>query len=227
MKPPMPEHVRQLAEAARKRVKGRRTTGHLDAVREMEGADSFASPWAEQDDELWLCLLLDAFGTRLPGVVAMFIRQLRSLCPDGWIVPEDGTAGYMQPDREAMEQALSILCALQPRDEAQAAMAAQAVALHLAAMKVSAHMGGQGFLHPQSASALAGLTKAYQAAVRSLQQLQNGGKAKRQTIEVRKNVQINYNDNRSLTLPDASGAGNLRALPSPDEEREAVPIPSR
>jgi hypothetical protein len=206
--------------------------------------DYMASPYADEDWELWACLLLDTFGTRNFGVAHAFMRQLGDMIPKEWDVERQAEVVNM----ELYQQALSIVASLKPRNEAEAAIAVHCVALHLTTFKVTDHMASRSWLDPHTASALAAITKAFTAQVKALREMQSPAKAKRQVIKVQKSVTVNYDarqvhfhgggSGQSGSQPDetraqrahATPAGipvEVTALPSPDEGGEVLSFARR
>lgn len=202
-KPPMPESLRALATAAQGRVRKRKVVGPIAEGHVHREHGYLASPYADDDWELWVCLLLDAFGTRAIGCAQQFMRQLRDIVPSIW-----SREFSHHPDPFALEQALHIVCALKPRDEAETALCVQAVAVHFAAMKVTERQNGFACLDARTASSLAQLTKTFAAQIKALREMQRPGRARRQIIKVQKNVTINYRDEKHLHVPPGEGGGD-------------------
>jgi hypothetical protein len=245
-KPPLPDKLRSLALAAQLRLqrKGAVPPLHDIPTRQDRGAiDYLASPYADGDWELWACLLLDAFGTRNLAVAHAFMRQLGEFCPDVF----DGDNRRFILDGELFQQALAIVRSLKPQSEAESAIAVQAVAVHFCSMKVAENINGRLGLDARTAASLAALVKAYGTQIKTLRQIQQREKTKRQVIKVQKNVTINY-DARQVHYPGGGSANPesqphatraLRAgathaggvievppVPSADACRPAVQIPS-
>ena len=185
-KPGLPDNLRALALAARARVQKLPAVGPVVAE---QGTNHgyLESPYAEDDWELWACLLLDAFGTRSPNVANAFMSQLADLCPDVWVEGEcQGLDAYK------FEQVVAIVKAMKPRNEAEAALACQAAALHLATMKVGSRLSQSSYVDPRSAASLAMLGKAYARQLETLSAMQGTRKSVRQVIKVEKSVTLNY-----------------------------------
>ena len=198
-KPELPENLRALAVAARTRVRKLSSVGPV--VSDPGGNHGYLeSPYAEQDWELWACLLLDAFGTRSSNVANAFMSQLADLCPDVWV--DNECQGI---DAHKFEQVIAIVKALKPRNEAEAGLACQAAAIHLATMKVGSHLSNSSYVNPRSAAALASLGKAYARQIETLSAMQGTRKSVRQVIKVEKNVTINYRDEKHLHLRGEGG----------------------
>lgn len=241
-KPPMPDRLRELAVAAQARVRKLGTTAPVDDMvpRDLGGGESFRSPYASDDWELWLCLLLDTFGTRNCRVVNAFMRQLTGMIPDTW--DEEGQRWVV--DTDLLQLALAIICSLRPRNEAEAAIAVHCAALHLVTFKVTDRMRSQSWMDAKSASALARVTKAYTEQVQALNGLRSP-KAKRQVITVKKELHqhVHYHDGRAgeggrdsdgqpyapkRLRAHASPAGEpieVAALPSPNASGDALSRP--
>jgi len=205
-KEPMPDNVRALALAARARVQKLRTSAPLDEMKDADGP--LACPYREEDWELWVCLLLDTFGTRNVSVAHTFMRQLGAMMPKVW----DGEAQAHVIDVAQFQQALAIIHSLAPKNEAQAAIAVHCVALHLGTLKVTDYMAARSWLDPKTGLALAAITKAYSTQVQALNRMRKPAKPNRQTIKVQKSVTVNYTDARQVTLP-AEGPSDLGSQP--------------
>jgi hypothetical protein len=236
----MPDKLRALALAAHARLQKRGThapVGEILSRPEGVSRDYLASPYSPDDWELWVSLLLDTFGTRNLAVAHAFMCQLGDFCPEIF----DGENRRFILNGELFQQALAIVRSLKPQNEAEAAIAVQAVAVHFCSMKVAGNIESRGFLDPKTASSLAALTKAYAAQIRTLREAR-GGNTKRQVIKVQKNVQLNYvRDEKHVHLP-GGGCPNCDgqpyaptrqrahatptaspSLPSPHTLREAMP----
>ena len=101
------------------------------------------------DIELHTLQLADAFGTRSRAVFVTFMRQLEALCGKShW----DEAAKQWRLDENEFSAALAILNSLHPRNELEAAHAAQMVAVHLLTMKVSARAIKIRIRHPHGFS---------------------------------------------------------------------------
>jgi hypothetical protein len=244
-KPPLPDNLRALALAAKSRVQKLGTSAPLADITPSATGNYMESPYATDDWELWACLLLDTFGTRDVVVAHAFMRQLAKMIPKHW----DNDLKAEVIDTELFQLALSIICSLRPRNEAEAAIAVHCVALHLATHKVADQIGSRSWLDPKTGTALAAITKAYAAQVLVLQQMRTPARAKRQVIKVQKSVTVNYTDARQVHLRDRGGhnSGNqpdatepqragasragsvvaVAALPSSDEGGEVLSFASR
>lgn len=223
-RPPMPDALRSMAEAAIVRHTRRRAPPETVTKPEQRYYENLTCPYREDDEELWMALLLECFGTRVHAVAQHFFRQLEALVPLVFYEGEDRD----RRDEEALRTALAIVYSLKPRNEAEAALAAQYVALHFAAMKSAAYALRYTNIDTRSAASLAALAK---AAASHFALLRGGPKnrAIKQTIRVERV----YIDNREQHVHAGREGGResggqahaergerARArplLPSPDE----------
>ena len=204
-KPGLPDNLRALALAARARVQKLPAVGPIVAE-QGPNHGYLESPYAEDDWELWACLLLDAFGTRSPNVANAFMSQLADLCPDVWL---DGECQGL--DAYKFELVVAIVKAMKPRNEAEAALACQAAALHLATMKVGSRLSQSSYVDPRSAASLAMLGKAYARQLETLSAMQGTRKSVRQVIRVEKNVTLNYSRDEKHFHLRGEGGGYSRS----------------
>ncbi|MDQ3458596.1 MAG: hypothetical protein M3498_04700, partial [Deinococcota bacterium] len=108
-----------------------------------------------------------------------FINHLARLCSSSW----DETAGRWRPNEFELQTAIAIVQGMKPKNEPQAALAAQAVAVHFATMKVGARVAGMSYPDPRTIAALAALGKVYAGQLETMQKLK-GKKTTRQRITV-------------------------------------------
>lgn len=214
----MPDVLQERANKAWKAHEKRFPAPPVEVVNSENGW-GFQSPYRSADEEQWFCLLGEAFGTRTRDVISVFIGQLGMLIGKCW----DAEAGRYVPNQSELQAALSIVAAMKPRNEAEAAQAAQAFALHIVAMRTGKHIAQQhGYIDPRQANALANLVKAYSGVIESITKGRRSG-ATKQTIIVKRETNVTYNDNRSVSLrgggrssggqPDAP-EGDTRARPA-------------
>ena len=182
------------------------------------------------DPDLWGLQLADAFGTRSRAVISTFLAQLAALCGSShW----DEEAKQWRLDENEYSAALAMVNSIKPRNEMEAALAAQIVAIHLLQMKVAAR--AIKYEYDTKTVAVAGkLARTFTMQLESLQRLRGKQKITRQSIQVTKELHqhVHYHRGSIETngQPQATSAGRsgeLPALPSPDESREIVPLASR
>jgi len=136
-KPPMPEVLEPIATRAKARL-GRRHTNPGVAV-EVETSDrgySLAAP--HRDEASWEAMICDALGTRSVSTAKTFVHSLTQLCSKSWVPDEDGEAGEWCPDEFELNMVLNIATSIKPRNEMEAALAAQMTAVHMMTMKMAA-----------------------------------------------------------------------------------------
>ena len=182
------------------------------------------------DSDLWGLQLADAFGTRSRAVISTFLAQLAGLCGDShW----DDKAKQWRLDENEYSAALAIVNATKPRNEIEAALAAQMVAIHLLTMKVTAR--AIKYEYDTRTAAVAGkLARTFAMQLETFQRLRGKQKTTRQSIKVTKelhqHVHYHRGDIEMDGQPQATRARQsqeLPALPSPDEGGKVVPLASR
>lgn len=200
---PMPDVLKDRAASAARQHAKRYPAPEVEIVK-SGGSWSIESPYRPTDEEEWWRLLGEAFGTRTKRVILVFMDQIAALIGTEW----DEATQTHRPDENQIQAALSIVAAMKPRNEAEAAQAAQLFAVHLATMRVAAglHRYAGSYVDPRQANALANLVKAYSGGMDSMRKGRSKS-ATRQTIVVKKDVRI-FNDNRSVTL---GGRGSAAA----------------
>ncbi len=242
-RPPMPDRLREIALAANEKRHPKRMAVPMVVPKpEQRHLQNLTCPYRKEDEELWLALLVDCFGTRVFPVAQCFIRHLEKLCPE---VLYDGEE-HCRRDEETLALALSIVAGIKPRNEMEAAAAAQYVALHLTAMRLGANCAsGSGYLDSKSAHALAAVTKAAALQYATIQSGRGKRRSIKQTFIVKKETR--YYDNRQVHLGEGGGnpdarvheADELRAhargtvepqelpaLPCPEQSAEVLRFPS-
>lgn len=182
------------------------------------------------DPDLWGLQLADAFGTRSRSVISTFLAQLAGLCGEShW----DDKAKQWRLDENEYSAALAIVNAAKPRNEMEAALAAQMVAIHLLTMKVAARAIKYEY-DTKTAAVTGKLARTFAMQLETLQRLRGKQKTTRQSIRVKKelhqHVHYHRGDSETDGQPQATRARKseeLPALPSPDEGGDVVPLASR
>ncbi|GAC1588358.1 MAG: hypothetical protein NVS3B5_21500 [Sphingomicrobium sp.] len=182
------------------------------------------------DLEIWKLQLADAFGTRSRAVITMFMAQLQALVGKShW----DDDARQWRLDENELSAALAIVNSVKPRDELEAALAAQMVAIHLMTMKVAARAIRFEY-ETQTASVAAKLARTFAIQMEALRANRTKRTTARQSIKVRKETHqhIHYHrgdeDNGSQAHGRAARVvDECTALPSPDASGRVVSLPSR
>lgn len=236
-KQPMSKVLRELGEKAIERHERRPATPEIK-VAKNEGGWTFESPYLQADEDGWVALLFESFATRSNATFQTFTSQLAQLCSTDW--HGEGT-GWL-PNENELRAAIQIVRSTKPRNEAEACLAAQMVAVHLMQMKLSAQALRSGYLEPRSCAIAGKLARTYATQLETMAKLR--GKGSRQRITVRKYSQHEHkhihlhqggdeNGNQPHE-PNGSGSSRIKtALNSPgcatlsckDPARDALPMP--
>jgi hypothetical protein len=178
-KPNMPQVFKELGEKAIRRHERRSATPALKL--ELSGGKWwFGSPFNSDADDQWTALMFDAFATRSQATFRTFMIQLAELCSSDW----DKEADAWHPNEDELMAAVQVVRSVRPRNEAQACLAAQMVAVHLMQMKLSAKALNGGYPEPRSCAIAGKLARTYAMQLETMAKLK--GKGTRQRITVRK-----------------------------------------
>lgn len=190
------------------------------------------------DSDLFEKQLAVALGSRSSAVIQTFMADLRKLCGSAW----DADLGRWKADETELNAALGMVVDWQPENAAQAALAAQMVAVHWMTMRLSSQALNNGAMVMERDAALAGkLARTYAQLCETMQTLKGKRKPIRQTIKVEKTLkqEVRYYDLRGGGAEDASSRVHERGEPRPariidqrslvrreDESGVVVPMPS-
>lgn len=201
---PFPDGLDSLALDAERRVMSRPAPPRVKIARRKSGW-VFDNPYAKHHEAQWYFLLLDAFGTRHGSVLDHFLATIAELVPPGdrWVAHDQ--RAYWYPNEPDFNAVLAIVAAMKPDNEAQAALAAQLAALHLASMRVAKYAVGSS--DPRSAAILAKTSRAYGEGVERIARLQG----KVPPRETKQTIQVVYVDNRSVEFK--GGVGSIGGQP--------------
>lgn len=183
----MPPELRALAETAMEKHRGRFAPPALDVGGGWERW-FFDCPYRKEDSSLWQALLFEAFGTRSVSVATTFLRQLCNLIGKDWNTDDQD----WRPNPQELNTAIAIVASLKPENEAQACLAAQTVACHIAAMKLGDTIGRTSMPDERTVATMARVTKATAGLQRTLAQLQG----RLQPRQVNQTIQVVYVDQR-------------------------------
>lgn len=178
-KPNMPPVLKELGEKAIRRHEQRSATPALK-VELSDGKWWFGSPFSSDADDHWTALMFEAFATRSQATFRTFMIQLAELCSTEW--SEESEAWH--PNEDELMAAVQVVRSVRPRNEAQACLAAQMVAVHLMQMKLSAQALNGGYPEPRSCAIAGKLARTYAMQLETMARLK--GKGTRQRITVRK-----------------------------------------
>lgn len=155
------------------------------------------------DEEAWINAIADAFGTRSRAVIGMFFEHLSDLCRDSY----DHSNEMWKPNERHLNAAIAVIHASRPKDELDAMLCAQAVAIHWMQMRVSANLigGTSGYLDPRSAGVCARLAQTFAAQVEAIDKRKRKPRTARQVITVRR--EVHYHQHKHVHL-EGGGAAN-------------------
>ena len=222
-KPRMPAEFIAQADAAIARHRKRKWTPEI-----CDTGQAWDCPYSDHDRARWWALLFEVFGTRQAAVVDVFFSQLQLIVPKTW----QAESGWITDEKE-MRTLFSIIASLKPRNEAEAAYAAQLCALHISAMKLGQAIGSSWGGDARTVAVLNKTVRAYGDGLLNFQRLRGRGL---KTVQVIK-VETHRHDHKHIHLegdgkiggqPHATGAPLLEAgaeMPGPDEVRTVLPVP--
>ncbi len=204
----------------------------------------FISPFSDVEEE-WRWMVLDAFGTRSHQVANMFLNHLLSLCASTF---HEGTQTWV-PDEDELTAVLHIVAAYRPRNEAEAALAAQIAATHMITMKVAKRAYDYPY-DTRTVAAYAKLARTSATQIDTMSGLKGKRRTTRQQITVTHEKHIHHHqhvhvgggkqksesqcdatrndghdENRSIA--GACTLGERPALPGQEEVGRVVPLKSR
>jgi len=174
-KPPFWEPDRPYVEEARKRHMQRPVS---PGVRLEPGPKGYRLESPHRDLEAWDVQIANAFGTRSHSTFSVFLEQLTELCP---LVRD--AKGDLVPCELHLNAALNIVNGVRPRNEMEAALAAQMVAVHFMTMKVSGEALHHGWTDARNAAIAGKLARTFAQQMDTL--ARQRGRVGKQTIKVR------------------------------------------
>lgn len=227
---PTPE-LRKWEKVAEKRMFTRPHPPGI--ILEPAGFDEEHWTAPHSDTSLWSLQLGDAFGTRSQAVMTTFMFQLEKLCDRNiW----DEEAQQWRLDEHELSAALAIVNSLKPRNELEAAHAAQMVAVHLMTMKCSARALKYDY-EPRMAATAGKLARTFTLQREAFERIRKPNRTAKQNIKVTKELHQHVHYHRESgprgatgsdgqsDAPPAAQPPEIPALPSPEEERgRVVPI---
>ena len=215
---------------AEKRLKQRPM--HAMIMLEPAGFDQEHMVPPHSDERILDLQLAEAFGTRSRPVIHTFLRHLEALCSEQWW---DEDSHQWRMNEQTFNMVLTLVSAVKPKNELEAALAAQMAAVHLLTMKVTAR--AIKYDHDTRMAATAGkLARTFAMQMETLQGMRGKRRTSRQTIKVTKELHqhVHYYDNRGAGenerqshAPDDRATAGSAALPRTDTLGEVVPLASR
>jgi hypothetical protein len=177
-KPPLPKNLQPLAAKAKARHMKRPVPPKVMVQGEEGRPSSITSPYRKEDEDEWMALLFQAFGTRSIAVAKYFIGRLADLVRRDW----DEEARKWKPSQDELDAMIAMVNALKPRNEAQAAYAAQLCTLHLSAMRL-ASTATSTYSDPRTVAVLNKTVRAFGDGLLNLERLQGRGRVAKQSIK--------------------------------------------
>lgn len=133
------------------------------------------------DGDLFEKQLAVALGSRSSAVIRTFMSDLRKLCGSAW----DADLQRWKADETELNAALGMVADWQPENTAQAALAAQLVAVHWLTMRLSAQALNNGGMIMEKDAALAGkLARTFAQLCETMQALKGNKSRASQSIKV-------------------------------------------
>jgi hypothetical protein len=218
-RPEPPEELREWESAADRRLGKRPYPPNIILAPDGAGGEHWTSPHA--DESLWVLQLCEAFGTRSQAIITTFMRQLQALASDKiW----DKEAGEWLVDEVQLSAMLAIINSVKPRNEMEACLAAQMVAVHLMQMKLSAQVL-QSPYDTRTAAVAGKLARTFTGQIEAMQGLKGKRRAVKQTIVVKKETHqhVHYHHDRGAgengRQPQTTvGSSTAPRTPLPSEE---------
>lgn len=197
------------------------------------------------DGDLFEKQLAVALGSRSLAVITTFMSDLRRLCGTAW----DADQQRWKADETELNAALGMVADWQPENTAQAALAAQMVAVHWMTMRLSSQALNNGAMVMERDAALAGkLARTYAQLCETMQTLKGQKRTAKQSITVKRDSHHHQHihvhregaspvfdgqchakpiDGEETENEPAGRIANLREVPGTDKGGEVVPLASR
>jgi hypothetical protein len=174
-KEPFPEMLRAFIDEARQRHRQRPAS---PGVNVEPVADGYRLESPHRDLEAWAVQICDSFGTRSYSTFSIFLDQLAQLCT---LVRDKN--GELVPSELELNAALNIVSGVRPRNEMEAALAAQMVAVHFMTMRVASQALHTNWTDPRTTAIAGKLARTFAMQSDAMTRLK--GRTGKQTIRVR------------------------------------------
>jgi hypothetical protein len=143
-------------------------------------------------------MLCDALGTRSTDTAHTFLRQLTQLCPQYWHSNGEAGQGEWVAGEDEINMVLAMVAGIRPRNEMEAALAAQMVAVHLMTMRTAASaLRHGGHIIPGTAAIAGKLARTFAMQAEALAKMK-GKRSSRQTITVRQEKHVHHHQHVHL-----------------------------
>jgi hypothetical protein len=229
----MPANLEPIAAEARDRHKKRHANPGvaIEVEKVTEHGYRLASP--HSDTEAWQAMVCDALGTRSEATALAFLYQLTQLCDQVWHPDDENASGEWVPDECELNMILNMVSSIKPRNEMEAALAAQMVAVHLMTMSVAERcLRVYKCADPHLAAVASKLARTFAIQTDALAKLRDR-KTSRQKITVsyekheHKHVHVHRGEEENESQPQAKdGDAPVAALLSQDAPGKILPLTS-
>ena len=191
-KPPMPAIMKASALKAIKRHQQRLLSPSV-AIEVGKGSEPYVVASPHRDSAAWEAMVCDALGTRSVITAQTFLYQLTELCSQRWHPSEvEGEDGRWCPDEGELNMIVNMVGSIKPRNELEAAQAAQMVAVHLMIMRLSATALSGAVVAPQDAAIAGKLARTFVMQAEGLARLRGKRSISKQTITVRQEKHVHH-----------------------------------
>jgi hypothetical protein len=191
-KPPMPAALQPIAEEAKARHRKRHLNPGVAVEVETTCERGYIISSPHRDVDSWQAMICDALGTRSDATAQSFLLQLTSLCSQAWHPALDGESGEWSPDERELNLVLNFVAGIKPRNEMEAAMAAQAVAVHLMTMRLASQALEGGRMVAQDAAVAGKLARTFVTLMDGIARQKGKRSSSRQTITVRQEKHVHH-----------------------------------
>jgi hypothetical protein len=239
-KPPMPAALQPIAEEAKARHRKRHLNPGVVVEVEKTCERGYIVSSPHRDVDAWQAMICDALGTRSDATAQSFLLQLTSLCSQAWHPSDvDGERGEWVPDERELNLVLNFVAGIKPRNEMEAAMAAQAVAVHLMTMRLSAQALDSGRMAAQDAAVAGKLARTFVMLMDGIARQKGKRSTSRQTITVRQEKHVHHHQHvhvstgpiESQSQPHETGGTTQpperASLPCAEQSGSVVLLPRR
>ena len=219
-KRPLPGFLQSLGKRAIDRHMRRPAAPDIDVEGDAYGDGwVFSSPYREDDEEAWLALLFEAFGTRSTAAFNVFTTQLSLLCSQRY----DHEAGHWRPDEHELIAAVQLVKTVQPRNEVEAALAAQMVAVHFTTMKLAAAIAQMPSPDARTVGTMGKLARTYTSQMEAMDRLKGKRRSTRQSINVKHEKHVHTHQHVHLERGGAKNGGQAcEPCGSPNSENKQI-----
>lgn len=192
-KPPLPAILQSIVDQAKERHLRRHANPGVSVEIEKLDPQAYVLTSPHSDYDAWQAMICDALGTRSDATARTFLYQLSELCAQVWLANEDGSAsGEWCPSETELNLIVNMVAGIKPRNELQAALAAQMVAVHLMTMKASAHALRHGLLDERTAAIAGKLARTFVMQTDALSRMKGRKSSSRQSIAVTHEKHIHH-----------------------------------